>query len=500
MAPKSKLQQFIVLPPRGIRISATAANASLRSFLTSFPHADGFAPASNFVLPAEPRLEFRVLDTVGEDGAKLVEMPTGRISDLRAHEPGLRIAPVVLYRPARASRPLPESKPKLAATAVSVKITLKVVSQKDGSPISGAKVVAFTDFEERIGFEGQTNSKGAVQFSMGASSKKLDRLYVYPPPGFWPALRQSITVTTGTSIDLTPIDLSFTDALRHFYGNAPDSLGGGIKVAVIDTGIGPHGDLTVDGGLNTVLGEAETDFGDNGDGHGTHVAGIIAARGLPPSGIRGLAPAVTLRSYRVFAKGDGEASNFSIAKAIDRAVQDGCDLINMSLSGGSADPAVEGTITDARSQGSLVLAAAGNEDRSPVGFPASASLSLAISALGRKGTFPEGASEFGSIAKPFGNPDQKNFIASFSNIGDEIDLTAPGVGILSTVPGGYAPEDGTSMACPAVTGMAARLLAARADILAMTRDSARSDAMAKLLLQSAKSLGFGATFEGQGIL
>jgi hypothetical protein len=117
---------------------------------------------------------------------------------------------------------------------------------------------------------------------------------------------------------------------------------------VIDTGIAAHPDLVIDGGENTVVGEDPQDFGDNGDGHGTHVAGIIAARGTPPSGIRGLAPAVTLRSYWVFGKNAEGASNFSIAKAVDRAVKDGCHLINMSLGGGPRDEATHSAIADAR--------------------------------------------------------------------------------------------------------------------------------------------------------
>jgi subtilisin len=165
-----------------------------------------------------------------------------------------------------------------------------------------------------------------------------------------------------------------------------------------------------------------------------------------------------LRSYRVFGKGAEGASNFSIAKAIDRAVADGCDLINMSLGGGPRDEATHSAIADARAKGALVIVAAGNDGRQPISFPAADSLSLAVSALGRQGTFPDGTTELGDVAPPFGK-DKKNFIAAFSNIGPELVLTGPGVGIISTFPGDkYAVLDGTSMACPAVTGAAAKLL------------------------------------------
>ena len=121
-----------------------------------------------------------------------------------------------------------------------------------------------------------------------------------------------------------------------------------------------------------------------------------------------------------------------------------------------------------------------------------------MSALGRKGTFPSGALEAGDVKGPYGR-NRLNFVAAFSNIGPEIDLIGPGVGILSTVPGGYAPMSGTSMACPAVTGAAARLLSTLPDILGMPRDEARSEAMAQALLQSGRSLGFEATYEGHGL-
>jgi len=508
MPKPTSAQQFILLPPRGVVATAATATPTITSFLNSLHSDVGAAARDVSVLKSPARrskkrsVKVRVLDSIHENGAKLVEVSPQAISDLRADQPGLRIVPVVYYTPAVAPRPTIVSGPKVAAAGVSAKITVKVVSDKDGSPVGGAMVVAFTDFEARAGAQGKTNSKGEVALALGATSKKLDRLYIFPKVNLWGALKKGVTITSGNVFKVTPVDLSFTDGLRFFYGNSPDAAGTGLTVGVIDTGIAAHPDLVIDGGQNTVLGENPNDFGDNGEGHGTHVAGIVAARGTPPTGIRGLAPGIRLRSYRVFGKGSGKASNFAIAKAIDRAVADGCDLVNMSLGGGAPDDATQDAIADARAHGTVVIVAAGNDDRSPVSFPALDSLAIAVSAMGRKGTFPAGVAEFGDVAAPFGKPDKQNFVAAFSNIGPEIDLTGPGVGILSTFPGGHAPLGGTSMACPAVTGAAARLLSApqHATILAMNRDQARSDAMAQIVLQAGKSLGFGADFEGQGMI
>ena len=205
-----------------------------------------------------------------------------------------------------------------------------------------------------------------------------------------------------------------------------------------------------------------------------------------------------LQSYRVFGSGSDRASNYSIAKAIDRAVDAGCDLINLSLGGGPLDLALAAAISDARSRGSLVIAAAGNDDRSPVSYPASDQLAIAVSAMGRTGAFPRGSTESGNVSTPHGT-DKKNFVAAFTNIGSQIDLTGPGVGIISTVPGGYAVMSGTSMACPAVTACAAAILGQRVDILNLQRDNARSESMAQALYSAARKLGFGAEYEGQGL-
>ena len=84
-------------------------------------------------------------------------------------------------------------------------------------------------------------------------------------------------------------------------------------------------------------------------------------------------------------------------------------------------------------------------------------------------------------------------------MGPEIDLTSTGVGIISTVPGGYLALSGTSMACPAVSGFAARILATNPAVLAMPRDQSRSDQIARLVLMAAKTRGFAPEFEGRGL-
>jgi subtilisin len=118
--------------------------------------------------------------------------------------------------------------------------------------------------------------------------------------------------------------------------------------------------------------------------------------------------------------------------------------------------------------------------------------------MGRKGTFPKGTTDDDAVMAPYGT-DSAEFIAAFSNVGPEVDLTGTGVGILSTVPGGYAPMSGTSMATPAVVGFAARLLSQMPAVLAMSRNQDRSDAIAKALLQSAKDRGFPADLQGNGL-
>ncbi|MGI9022997.1 MAG: S8 family serine peptidase [Acidimicrobiales bacterium] len=494
MAKPGGTEQYVLLPARGLRAKARGAGAEARELLLQTEDLTGTGG-----LRIDGRqVSLKVVDSIGPDGAKLVEMTRASALAIRSLRPGVRLAPVVWYTPAVAPIPKVEGPPPGGRQGITDdSISLRVVSRKDKAPVVGAIVQAFADYENRLGAQGVTDASGSVRLVLGVATVKLERLYVYPLGPQWTLLKKNFTISNGTEVRLTPLDLAYVDGLRHFYGNAEDSAGSGVTVGVIDTGVADHSDLVIAGGANTAEGEDPTAYGDNGQHHGTHVAGIIAARGVPPTGIRGVAPGVALRSYRVFGEGSSSASNFAIIKAVDQAVADKCDLINMSLGTGNYDMVMKAAVDDARAAGSLCIIASGNQGRAPVSFPAVIETALAVSAMGHKGTFPTSSAEMDTVAAPYGT-DRKNFIADFSNVGPEIDLTAPGVGIISTVPEDtYAEISGTSMSCPAVTGMAARAL--DASVLSMRRDGARSDAMVKAILATAKSLGFEPQFEGHGL-
>ena len=509
----SQTMRYILAPVDGFY--AAASNANEMNLFANL-HKFSLKPAMHALTSSfGSDIPVKVLDSIGENKPKLIECTSDDLPALRASHPYMRILPVQYYHPAIRPRQQIVEAAALAAgvaapaavAAVAPSITIQVVHGNTSTPAAGVQVVAFTNFAAKAGAQGVTDAQGHVTLQLGGVTH-IQRLYTYPPTdpatGLWPGLQENITLRNGQVIHLLPVDLSYEDCVRHFYKTNSLTLGAGVTVGVVDSGVAlNHADLHVSGGRNCVTGENPQDFGDNAtEGHGTHVAGIIAARGTPPHGIRGVAPGVTLRSYRVFPQGNAGASNYDIAKAIDAGISDGCTILNMSLGGpqgGGVDPNLADAITAAHNAGVLVFVANGNDGRLPVSFPASATFSQAISAMGRKGTFPAKTEPAGDVEAPFGT-DKANFIAEFSNIGPQTDFTGPGVGVISTLPGGYGIMSGTSMATPAEVGAAARVLAAQPNILAMAPDSTRTAAMLAALAAKTNTLGFTPEYEGKGMI
>ena len=494
--PEPAVEEYILLPERGLR----ARFEDRRAFevLVSMGAARSTESALESALPETAGAPVRVIDSVHEDGPKLVQLDPRAALAMRGSGAGLRLEPIRHYQTAVPAAFAPEPGPQAVSGPP---LLVRVVDAATRAPLAGVEVTAFSDFARNLGAKDVTDANGEARLALGGAPAPVERLYVSPPPsGFWGAYRANTVLGPAQEMGLRAIDFSAGDGLRHFYGAPSPADGAGVKVGVLDTGIDRnHPHLVVHDGRNTARGEPRGDFGDNGMGHGTHVAGIIAARGAPPQGLSGLAPAVTLYSFRVFGRDKRVTTNYEVVKAIIFAVEEGCDLLNLSLGGLPPDEVIRDAILDAGDQGVLVIASAGNDNRQPVARPASYVPALAVSAFGRRGSFPPGSYEEGYVDTNPAGADPADFMASFTNIGRDVFLTAPGVGILSTVPGGgYAPMSGTSMACPVVTGYAARLLGANPGVLVMPRDAQRTRAITTLLSQNAVSLGFPLDFEGFG--
>lgn len=213
------------------------------------------------------------------------------------------------------------------------------------------------------------------------------------------------------------------------------TTGLGVKVAVLDTGIQlNHPDLAanIKGGVNIVNpGRIAND--DNG--HGTHVAGIIAAANNP-IGVVGVAPRVSLYAVKVLnAAGGGYDSN--IISGLQWAANNRMKVVNMSFGSAYDDPALHAAIASAYKSGVTLVAASGNGSGPPVNYP---------------GAYPEVI----AVSATTGS----NTLASYSSTGPAVDIAAPGQSIYSTYPGsGYATLSGTSMAAPHVSGAAALVIA-----------------------------------------
>jgi subtilisin family serine protease len=237
---------------------------------------------------------------------------------------------------------------------------------------------------------------------------------------------------------------------------AARTAGAGVNVdiAIIDTGIDlTHPDLNV---VKNVSFVTSNKTGNDDNGHGTHCAGIAAARDNTV-GVVGVAPGARLWAVKVLDRnGSGTMSN--VIKGVDYVTANAAfiEAANMSLGGGNSD-ALNLAIANSVAKGVVYAVAAGNSAVDAANSsPANSPVVLCVSAMVDTDGIPGG---FGP-ATSYGADDT---FASFSNFGAVVDIAAPGVNVYSTYKGGaYATMSGTSMASPHVTGAVALYLATHA--------------------------------------
>jgi subtilisin family serine protease len=212
------------------------------------------------------------------------------------------------------------------------------------------------------------------------------------------------------------------------------STGTGVKVAIIDTGIDlDHPDLKANIKDNVnIINSRKT--GDDDHGHGTHVAGTVAAIDNE-IGVVGVAPQAELYAVKALdRKGSGFLSD--VIAGLEWCIANDMQVVNMSLGTSVEVQSLHDAVIAVNEAGIIQVASAGNEYGGPVGYPAAYDEVIAVSAT-----------------------DNTDTIADFSSVGPKVELAAPGVNIPSTWKGGdYKTISGTSMAAPHVTGTIALVL------------------------------------------
>lgn len=228
-----------------------------------------------------------------------------------------------------------------------------------------------------------------------------------------------------------------------------------VSVAVLDMGvdinhpefkgriINPYDVLT---GKKTLIGKS----------HGTHVAGIIGAA-MDNKGVVGVAPNVSILPVNLFQ--NSEVKVFNLINGIHYAVDKGADIINLSLYTPYYSATIDSAIEYAHSKGVIVVGAVGNDGKAISAYPAANEHVIAVSATNKNDS-----------------------IATYSNRGNYVDISAPGTDILSTdIDGTYVTMSGTSMATPFVSGVAALILSKNPFL--------SPDEVENILLKSSKDLG-----------
>jgi hypothetical protein len=377
-----------------------------------------------FLIPLGAAAVFLFLLWVGSSGeiepeAVVVEEPVDDV--FLPYEPVVNQPPGV--KPEVAGVPVPI--PEMTADALPGEYTVGFADPAD--------MEAFIEAAEARGLRVLDRIPGLGVLRIGGSREELSALLsedmevglnhrielpVLPDPGFWEGRNLA----------------AFNEGVLDFLGIPLDpdwpSRGEGLTVAVLDTGGSGHsafGDRLVRE-LDLLGTPREGEY----TGHGTAVAGLIGSTNPFAPGV---APGSELISIRVL-DGNGSGDSFTLARGIIAAVNEGAEVINMSLGGYSSSRVLEDAVAYAHERGVVLVSASGNDGQGRVTFPAAYPTVIGVSAVDANGSR-----------------------APFSNFGGGIDVAAPGFQINAVWDEDqFIAFDGTSASAALVSGLAARVL------------------------------------------
>jgi len=390
------------------------------------------------------------------------------------------------------------------------------VEDANGQPLEKTEIVVYG--EGGTEDQGQTDVQGDAVIPVTTGFlNQVAALYVKPAANYWEQFieRPALEENGINSITLRPLGdfaqarfpgnpfVGWGQRVMGLLGLDPKTCdGAGARVAIIDSGC----DTSHPALSHINIGRDYTNLDQNHEpdqnswkvdviSHGTHCAGVIAGNGANGQ-IRGFAPKAAVHVLKVF---PGGAFNNLVA-AINYCIDQQIHVVNCSLGSDVGSELVAQVVERARQAGVALFVAAGNS-ASAVQFPGNLPTVTCVSAIGQAGNFPDDTYHARTVPDGATVVNGQVYPAKFSCHGPQVSVCAPGVGIISSVPGGgYAAWDGTSMADPHVTGMAA-LLAAHHPMLAGVniRDAAWVDQLFSVLRNAAQPVGLSTEFGGAGL-
>jgi subtilisin len=398
------------------------------------------------------------------------------------------------FQPRLVMGAIPTSGPVLSAVFT--------ILASDNTPLKDAEVYLFGSL---LPANGLTDTRGQVTLTLfGETLESIRGLYVKPKANYWSFYQERPDISTSEENMVVVRPLAEWPSLANFpkqqvfgWGQRAMRLdqlpgnfrGQGIKIAVIDSGAAnSHQDLrNVKAGFDIINKKVNPEtWNVDTIAHGSHCVGVIAGTD-DGAGVRGFAPDATIHACKLFP--GGQVSQ--LIDALEYCIEKQIDVVNLSLGGAEPSEALEQQILRAKRAGIACIVAAGNSG-GPVQYPASSPNVLAVSAIGRINEFPHDSYHMQTVTHMI---DPNGFYAAkFSCFGPEIAVCAPGVAIASSVPpNDYAAWDGTSMAAPHVTGLAALMLAHHPDFQAgfKARNAERVERLFQLIKLSARRVMLG---------